>query len=337
MAQHRGEIWRPAGPFGPRWLEDYAPDSAVASAPTGADIVRAVLDQFAMNFLLNDLDVDRASTWSAISSGVPRFAIPGHVPRRRDSAVERVHQARVSIRRIRSTLRTFDALIDPAWSTTMMPDLTWYARILGEIRDLDVLRDAIEASLDVIGDDDRVKVISVLDDTSERATSIWGHSQTTPQYVRLIDKVAGIDANARFRSKALGPAQRVLSRQLDRAWGEVRAADRTARRDPSDHRLHQLRITLKRLQYSCEAVGVVAGESVVRLARDAQALQTKLGTSHDRSVAIDWLRQFDDASMSPDAVDRLVLVHDQARRSARRGWRSDMDRLERRWWRTIRK
>ena len=335
MAQHRGEIWRPSGPFGPRWLEDYAPDSAVSSAPTGADIVRAVLDQFAMNFLLNDLDVDRASTWSAISSGVPRFSIPGHVPRRRDSAVERVHQARVSIRRIRSTLRTFEALIDPAWSSSMMPDLTWYARILGGIRDLDVLRDAIVASLNVVGEDDRVTIMKVLDDESGRATTTWSDSQPSSQYVRLIDKVAGIDANARFRSKSLRPARRVLSRQLERAWDDVHGADRTARRDPSDHRLHQLRITLKRLQYSCEAVGVVAGESVTSLARDAQALQTKLGTSHDRSVAIEWLGRFDEATLDSDAMNLLVQVHDEARRSARRGWRADMDRLERRWRRAI--
>jgi len=113
----------------------------------------------------------------------------------------------------------------------------------------------------------------------------------------------------------------------------VRDAERAARRDPSDHRLHRLRITLKRLQYSCEAVGVVAGPPFVKLARDAQALQTKLGASHDRAVAIEWLRQLDDSSLSEASLDRLVGEHDEARRIARRGWRDDMERLERRWHR----
>jgi len=334
MAQHGGEFSRPPGP---RWLEDYAPDSAVSSIPTGADVIRAVLDQFAMNFLLNDLDEDRASTWSALSSGSPRLSIPGHVPRRRNSPEERVHQARVSVRRIRSTLRTFDSLVDPVWHKALMPDLTWYARILGEIRDLDVLRDAVVASLVVLDDAaDRSLVVDALDEALSRATAKWSLSQSTPQYVRLVDQIAGIDASARFRSRSLSPAPRVLAAQLERAWRDVRDAERAARRDPTDHRLHRLRITLKRLQYSCEAVGVVSGASFVKLARDAQALQTKLGSSHDRAVALEWLGQFAGSALSAPGLVRLVAVHDEARRSARRGWRDDIERIDRRWRRMAR-
>src|SRR5918999_689445 len=58
---------------------------------------------------------------------------------------EGVHQMRVAARRLRSDLRTFSPLVDEAWAQSLIEELRWIARVLGDVRDLDVLRARIEA------------------------------------------------------------------------------------------------------------------------------------------------------------------------------------------------
>ena len=47
------------------------------------------------------------------------------------------------MRRIRSNLRTFRLLLDPAWGTTLRGELAWYGGRLGEVRDLHIIGDAV--------------------------------------------------------------------------------------------------------------------------------------------------------------------------------------------------
>jgi inorganic triphosphatase YgiF len=50
-----------------------------------------------------------------------------------------VHQTRVAARRLRSTLRTFDDVFDPAPAQELNKELAWYADLLGQVRDREVL------------------------------------------------------------------------------------------------------------------------------------------------------------------------------------------------------
>jgi CHAD domain/Phage integrase family len=52
---------------------------------------------------------------------------------------EAVHQARVGIRRLRSTLRTFKPLLDQDWVGRLRDELKWLANLLGDVRDAEVL------------------------------------------------------------------------------------------------------------------------------------------------------------------------------------------------------
>src|ERR1700761_5568349 len=51
---------------------------------------------------------------------------------------EAVHEARVALRRLRSILRTFAALFDRGFASTVRTDLQWFANQLGALRDADV-------------------------------------------------------------------------------------------------------------------------------------------------------------------------------------------------------
>src|SRR5205814_9825308 len=94
----------------------------------------------------------RESTAGALPAGsaagtVVRHAIATAVIRllRHDAVVrldedpEGVHQARVATRRLRSDLRTFASLLEPAWVAALTEELKWLAEHLGAARDADVL------------------------------------------------------------------------------------------------------------------------------------------------------------------------------------------------------
>lgn len=61
-----------------------------------------------------------------------------------DAALRRgedpIHATRVAIRRLRSTLRAFADAFDPGVATGLDEELSWYAGILGHVRDHEVQR-----------------------------------------------------------------------------------------------------------------------------------------------------------------------------------------------------
>jgi CHAD domain-containing protein len=97
-----------------------------------------------------------------------------------------------------------------------------------------------------------------------------------------------------------------------------------------------LRIRLKRLQYAGE-VAAIRDERAVTVARRAERLQTRLGSSHDHAVAAEWVqRQMVivprlRSGLAELAYGQRVLEADTATE-----WRRDLDRLGREVARTRR-
>ncbi len=306
----------------------------VEESIASADLVIAdVLNQFARNFLLNDLTSEQSGKLLEASRAETVFQLPRREARRRETVIGQVHQARVSVRRLRSVLRTFSGLFDADWSVPMLVELSWYAGVLGEIRDLDVLRSGIEKSLWLVGDEPlQARVMERLDRRIVSAQDRGALERSTKRYALLVDEISTISSSVAFDSKAKGPASEVLSSQLKRAWRDVRKAAREARADSSNENLHEVRITLKRLQCACEVLGLVAGKPAVKVARAAETTQTKLGVVHDESVASSWLKSLIVAE--PDwkvPLREIRAFHTEARREAKRGWRESIENVETRW------
>jgi CHAD domain-containing protein len=299
-----------------------------------ADLVIAdVLNQFARNFLLNDLTSEQSGKLLEASRGDAVFQLPRREARRRDTVIGQVHQARVSVRRLRSVLRTYRGLFDAEWSEPMLVELSWYAGVLGEVRDLDVLRSGIVKSLSLVEDVSlQGEVVGRLDRRIEDAQERSALERTTKRYALLVDEISTVGSSVSFDTKAKGPANEVLSSQLKRAWRDVRRAADKARGDSSNENLHQVRIELKRLQCACEVLGLVAGKPAVKVARAAEKSQTKLGVVHDEAVAGAWLKSLSIAE--PDWKERLREIrafHKEARKEAKRGWRDSIAHVEDSW------
>ena len=58
-----------------------------------------------------------------------------------------IHATRVAARRLRSTLRTYEDVVDVARAGALEDELVWFARLLVAVRDLEVLEARLLADL----------------------------------------------------------------------------------------------------------------------------------------------------------------------------------------------
>jgi CHAD domain-containing protein len=297
---------------------------------SGAEVIGAVLEQFARNLILNDaLGVPETGEVGATTA----VMVPGYAPRRRREPEERIHQARISIRRLRSTLRTFSGLLDPRWSTPLAEELAWYGTVLGDTRDLSVLRAALlDEDLPMRAWPLHALLVDELNAGFSKALETQRDAQATERYRRLLDELRHLEIRAAFTPAAFESAKRVLPGHLDGSWSECKRSMRRASDDRSPRNLHVLRIRAKRVQQSCETVALVLGAPVKRTARAAERLQRRLGAVHDAYVADAWLRSL--AARTPTwhlHLEELAHYERVAARERRRGWRGDASELRDSW------
>jgi CHAD domain-containing protein len=306
----------------------------VNPSSANADVVIAdVLDQLARNFLLNDLAPEQSEKLLEATRSDVVFQLPEREPRRREKIVGRVHQARGSVRRLRSVLQTFPGLFDSDWANPLLVELSWFGAVLGESRDLDVLRARVKKSLWLVTDETvQTTVMHQLERRIEAAQERSGMERSTKRYALLVDEIATIGTAAVFDTRAKGPADEVLSAQLKGAWRDVAGARDEARDDSSNENLHELRKELKRLECACEVLGIVDGEPARDLAQSAYDAQQQLGVVHDEAVAQAWLKSLTVVEpVLKDPLREIRAFHKAARKEAKRGWKASIDDVEKRW------
>jgi CHAD domain-containing protein len=306
----------------------------LSTSSASADVVLAdVLDQLARNFLLNDLSPEQSGKRLEATRADVIFQLPRREPRRRNKVVGRVHQARGSVRRLRSVLQTFPGLFESEWSSPVLIELSWFGGVLGESRDLDVLRAGIAKTLWMVEDVNvQSSILQHLDRRIEEAQERNAVERSTKRYALLVDEIATIGTAVVFDPRAKGPADEVLLAQLKGAWRDVEKARDVARSDSNNENLHELRKELKRLECSCEVLGLIVGKAALALAQSAYAAQQQLGVVHDEAVARAWLKSL--SLVEPDLKEPLRDIrtsHKAARRDAKRGWKASIDAVEESW------
>jgi CHAD domain-containing protein len=325
--------------------EDAESDDALAD-PTAGMVLHRVLAQAARTFLLNDMEeelVDAPSTNGTVGpltappAGRPLWAQSATDPsgrsQRRTTDVERVHQSRVALRRIRANLRTFRLLLDPAWGTSLRAELAWYGGRLGQVRDLHILSDIVTVKGPEVLDPEAVdRIDSVIGVRIAAALGEVAAERGGARRFQLNEQMMVLWDGPEFKAKAKKPASELLPSMLHRSWHDLRGTARTARKDRTDANLHKLRIRLKDLRYGCETVALVEGGPARKTARAAEALQSKLGDLHDACFAIDWFEELaDEYPELRQPVDALVEMEQDAASAARKGWNRELKEVERRW------
>ncbi len=274
-----------------------------------------------------------------------------HDPGTRTGAdIEDLHQMRVSVRRMRATLKAARRLLDATWADGLRAELGWLGRALGPVRDLDVmlLRLRGEAATLPGGEQSAAQVlVTALQAEHVQARAAMLAALNAPRYTALVERLADAvrlplpTPSATQTQPELIDLVRAEARRLRKAVD--RAGD-----EPPDEVLHALRIDGKRMRYTGELVepALARGsqsKAVRRLLAATAELQEVLGDHQDACVAEHRIRGLLDelgghgdelggrdgdggdlvlASSVAFVAGRLVERERMRAEAKRRGWRA---------------
>jgi CHAD domain-containing protein len=214
--------------------------------------------------------------------------------RRGDDSV--VHPTRVATRRLRSTLRVFGPLFDADRAQELDTELRWYAGLLGDVRDRQVLRRRLDTMVGELDDTLRLGPVKTRIDkelTREQAEH-WAalvDALENERYLNLLGAVAEWIGDPPLTAAADKPAGS-LAALVRRA--ERKVARRLAAGNASGdvHTLHQARKAAKRARYAAEAARPVIGKKAAKTeAKRYERLQDLLGEHQDSVLSADFLRR----------------------------------------------
>jgi CHAD domain-containing protein len=209
---------------------------------------------------------------------------------RLDLDSEGVHQARVATRRLRSDLRTFRPLLDAGWSSALRDELRWLARLLGEVRDGDVLLERLRRSAAALAvDEPAAPVLDMLQASRDAAHATLLDAFRDDRYARLLDRLVDAANHPVLGPDADEPASEVVPKLVHRPWHRLSKRARALGDHPTDAQLHEIRIRTKRARYAAEAAAPVLGKQARGFAHAAARLQDVLGELNDAVVAATWL------------------------------------------------
>ncbi|WP_203984969.1 CYTH and CHAD domain-containing protein, partial [Sphaerisporangium rufum] len=213
-------------------------------------------------------------------------------PQVRRAGPDAVHQMRVASRRLRSALKSFAAVVPETGA--LQDELKWIAGVLGEARDLEVIRERFAGSL--AGLDETLVVPPVRERLGgdlaerERAALARAHeAMSGDRYHALLDRLDAMILRPPLAPLAARPAGAALPKILRKEWRRVerryaaaRAIEDAARREIA---MHDVRKAAKRARYTAEALAGPLGAEAAAMARRAKTVQKVLGEYQDGVVA----------------------------------------------------
>ena len=211
-----------------------------------------------------------------------------------------VHPTRVAVRRLRSTLRTFGELVEPADAAGLEEELVWLAGLLGGVRDLDVLGTRLAdrvAALPVelvIGPVANQITIEISLQRKDRWADLMAGLESD-RYQQLADSLEQWRTAPAFAPAAGSPAMAVKgylkqsNRRLKKRLAAALAAYEAGQPE-ADDLLHRARKSAKRHRYAVELAQPALGSRATKMVAKRKELQDLLGEFQDSFVSASFLR-----------------------------------------------
>jgi CHAD domain-containing protein len=206
-----------------------------------------------------------------------------------------VHKTRVAARRLRSTVRIFSDVFDAAPAEELDNELKWYADVLGQVRDRDILSSRLaEQIAELPPEQVRGPVEAEISKTlgAERGAAVrrLDSAMRTRRYKHLMQLLRAWRA-APPLTDAAGEDGATAIKYVEKA---KRKSEKRLRKAEDIEELHRARKAFKRARYAAE-LAKPADSQMKSVARDAEEMQTLLGEHQDATVAAKFL-----AKMSAD-------------------------------------
>lgn len=247
---------------------------------------------------------------------------------------ERVHKARVCVRRLRSHLRAFRPLLHRGWSKRVRERLDWLDETLSAARDADVMIARIAKRIPAGEARGGTDVLAPFLARRETAYRALGEALRSLRYRNLIEALTAAARAPQVLRIAYERADRHLDAVMQPVWRRLRKEVRRAGLEPNDRELHRIRIRAREVRYAAEAVAPVGGGAARRFAKRAEDLQTLLGEQHDAVVASAALQTVFDAPRGAGLASELAAAETADAAACRKRWRRCWQRLKRsqRFW-----
>jgi len=268
----------------------------------------------------------------------------------RGDVPDAVHQMRITGRRLRGILGTFGTYFDQSVTEPVSEELKLLIQELGRPRDLEVLRERLDAlsageEPGLVHDDVQRWMDARLRSSHRAAHREAAAAMRSSRYADLVRTLESWATSPPWSDAEDRPARKALRRAVAREWRGLKKAVAAARaaRDTEEYvvLLHRVRRAAKWTRYAAEALVPVAGKDASRLASAAASIQGVLGDHHDTAVAADEVVALADAAAAA-GLDTFTFGVLRARLDAtlpgderrfERAWRSASKPRVTRWLR----
>jgi CHAD domain-containing protein len=203
-----------------------------------------------------------------------------------------VHKTRVAVRRLRSTLRMFAKVFKTSPAEELNQELSWYADVLGEVRDRDILTNRLTKQIAELPPDQvrgpiQVEITKKLAAERQDALDRLNEAMRSPRYSHLVQLLRGW-RTAPPLTRAADNRAKAAVKYVDKA---MRKAEKRLRKADDDiEQLHRARKAMKRARYAAELVAP-ADKGMKAIARDAEEMQTLLGEHQDAIISASFLAE----------------------------------------------
>jgi len=206
-----------------------------------------------------------------------------------------IHDTRVAVRRLRSTLRVFGTLLDRCAIEGVEDELQWFAGLIGEVRDCQVQRRRLLAAINELPPELVLGPVAsridneLLQSIERPARDRVSDAMDSPRYLDILKTLRRCSMQPPIAepvsTKALHKLVRRAACKADRRLAVGIAAG-------DDALLHRARKAAKRARYAAELVEPLHNGKQVRNAiKHYEQIQTVLGDLQDSVIARNTLLQ----------------------------------------------
>ncbi|MBN1774690.1 MAG: CHAD domain-containing protein [Deltaproteobacteria bacterium] len=222
---------------------------------------------------------------------------------------EHLHDLRVASRRVRFALRVLAPYLVPGRADALREELGTFMAPMAAVRDLDVFRAGLPEQLRRVGasQDGAERLVQGVETRWAAEHRRLRATLETPRWARLLRALARAPVVAALAVPQ--PVGEVAPALIARGVEKVRRWKPRMLLDLPAPRLHRLRVTVRRLRYTCEYFVDLFGDEVRKLIAACVAVQDVLGAHQDATVALELLHRLSEERIEAgDARPEELIV-----------------------------